>query len=73
MIKDAVYEGNTYYAPPFDKSFKVREILGKTLQGCVEDAMLTKSGTGKIDYDKQFEIWLKKLKKELDKNEIRYE
>ena len=35
--------------------------------------MLTKSGTGKIDYDKQFEIWLKKLKKELDKNEIRYE
>lgn len=73
VIKDAVYEGNTYYAPPFDKSFKVREILGKTLQGCVEDAMLTKSGTGKIDYDKQFEIWLKKLKKELDKNEIRYE
>lgn len=70
---EQVLDKDTYYVTPFDKSYKIRIILESTLQEITNDAINRKNNLHEpIENEADFEKWLTKIKKELDKDEIKY-
>ncbi len=73
LIRDRVIGNKLYYVKPFEKSYKVREILGQTLQERVDAVKPNVVKPGNIDIEAEFDVWFKRIKEELNKNEIKYE
>lgn len=71
--RDVVLNGESYYVKPFEKSYKVREILGETLKARVDEVLADPKKYKDSTVDAQFEIWVKNVKEELERNEIQYE
>ncbi|MGP1569683.1 MAG: extracellular solute-binding protein [Eubacteriales bacterium] len=73
ISREIILSENTYYVKPFEKSYKVRQILGETLNSCVEEGLENPSKYNGVNMEMQFDIWLKRVKQQLDRNEIQYE